>query len=140
MNRARIYAHCGMQRWVKSYCETYSPVLNMMSVSLLLAIAHIHGLNSKSIDFVLPFPQADIDIDILMELPEGMIPVGDESNHRLYILKLNKSLCGLKQVSHNWYEKLKQYFLDQDFTASKIDSCIFMKYGMLLLLYVDDCI
>ena len=50
----------------------------MLSVRLLLAIAHFHGLNSKSIDFVLALPQADIDIDIWMELPEGMIPVGDE--------------------------------------------------------------
>ena len=84
----------------------------MMSVRLLLAIAHIHGLNAKSIDFVLALPQADIDIYICMELTEGMIPVGDESNSRLYILKLNKSLYSLKQVSHNWYEKLKQYLLD----------------------------
>ena len=64
---------------------------------------------------MLAFPQDDIDIDICMELPEGMIPVGDESNRRLYTLKLNKSLYGLKQSSHNWYEKLKKYFLDQDF-------------------------
>ena len=67
----------------------------MLIFSLLLAIAHIHGLNSKSIDFFLAFPQADNDIDICMELPEGMIPVGNESNRRLYILKLNKSLNGL---------------------------------------------
>ena len=68
----------------------------MLSFSLILIIAHIHGLNSKSIDSVLAFPQTDIDIDIWIELPEGMIPVGDESNRRLYILKLNKSLYGLK--------------------------------------------
>ena len=67
----------------------------MLSVRLILAISHIHVLNLTSIDFVLAFPQADIDIDIWMELPEGMIPVGDESNHRLYILKLNKILYGL---------------------------------------------
>ena len=110
----------------------------MLSVRLLLSIAHIHGLDSKSIGFLLAFPQADIDIDVLMELPEGMIPVGDESNRRLYILKLNKILYGLKQASHNWYEKLKQYLLDRYFTSSKIYWCIFMIDGMLLLVYVDD--
>ena len=89
---------------------------------------------------MLAFPQADIDIDIWMELPEGMIPVRDESNCLFYILKLNKILYGLKQASHNWYEKLKQCLLDQYLTPSYIDSCIFMKDGMLLLLYVDDCI
>ena len=89
---------------------------------------------------MLAFPQSDIDIDIWMELPESMIPEGDESNCCLYIIKLNKSLCGLKQASHNWYEKIKQYFLYRGFTASKIYPCIFMKYGMLLLVYVDECI
>ena len=72
-----------------------------------------------------------------MELPEGMIPLGDKSNCRLYILKLNKSLYGLNQASHNWYENIKQSLLDQYFTPSNIDPCIFMKDGMLLLIYVD---
>ena len=129
-----------MQRWDENYWETYYPVVNMLSFILLLFIAHIHGLNSKSIYFVLASPQADIDIYICMELPEGMIPVGDESNFRLYILKLKKILYSMKQASHNWYEKLKQYLLNQYFTPSNIDPCIFMKDGMLLLLYVYHCI
>ena len=89
---------------------------------------------------MLAFPQAEIDIDIWIELLEGMITVGHKSNRRLYILKLNKSLYNLKQESHNWYKNLKQSLLDQYFTPSKIDPCIFMKYGMLLLVYVDDWI
>ena len=63
----------------------------MLNFRLQLAISHIHGLNSKSIDFVLALQQANIDIDIWMELPEVMIPVGDESNHCFYILKYNKN-------------------------------------------------
>ena len=112
----------------------------MLSAYLLLAIAHIHGLNLKAINFVLDLPQAYIDIDMWMELPEGMIPVGNESNRCLCILKINKSLYGLKQAYHNWYENLKQYFLDRYFTLSNIDPCIFMKDGMLLLVYFDDYI
>ena len=50
----------------------------MLSDRLLLVIANIHGLNKKSIDFVLKLPQDYIDIYIWVELPEGMIPVGDE--------------------------------------------------------------
>ena len=90
-----------MQLCGKNYWDTYSVVVNILSVCLLLAIAYMHVLNSKSIDFVLEFLQANIDIYIWVELPEGMIPVGYESNKRLYILKLNKSLYGLKQASQN---------------------------------------
>ena len=47
-----------------NYWETYSPVVNWISVRLLLTICHLHKLESESIDFVLAFPQADLDVDI----------------------------------------------------------------------------
>jgi hypothetical protein len=66
-HKARLCAHGGMQQWGVSYWETYSPVVNMLTVRLLLALCNIHGLESKSIDFILAFPQADLDVDIWME-------------------------------------------------------------------------
>ncbi len=36
----------------------------MLILCLLLAIAHIHGLDSKSINFGLAFPQADKNADM----------------------------------------------------------------------------
>ena len=56
IHKDRICSHGGMQRWGKNYLEAYSPVVNMLSFRLLLAIAHIYGLNSQSIDSVLAFP------------------------------------------------------------------------------------
>ena len=105
-HKARLCAHGGMQRWGENYWETYSPVVNMISVKLLLVIAKIHGLESKLIDFVLAFPQADHDIDIWMELPIGFQTIEDPDHSQLYVLKLKKNLYGLKQASFNWYKKL----------------------------------
>ena len=45
-----------MQKWGDSYWETYSQVVNMLTVHLIIAIAKIHNLDSKEIDFVLEFP------------------------------------------------------------------------------------
>ena len=70
-HKARLCAHGGMQQWGDNYWETYSPVVNMLSVRLLLSIAKIYKLESKAIDFVLAFPQADLDVDIWMYLPAG---------------------------------------------------------------------
>jgi hypothetical protein len=47
----------------------YAPVVNGASICLILAIAKIHGLSSKSIDFVLEFLQADLESLLYMELP-----------------------------------------------------------------------
>ncbi len=44
-HKACLCAHSGMQQWGKNYWKTYSPVVNMLSICLLLAIAHIHGLD-----------------------------------------------------------------------------------------------
>jgi hypothetical protein len=139
-HKARLCAHGGMQQWGENYWETYSPVVNMLTVRLILIIAHVHKLDSKSIDFVLAFPQADLDVDIWMELPRGMVPDHDEANKHLYVLKLKKNLYGLKQASFNWFDKLKNGLMDRDFKPSKIDACLYYKKGMIVLTYVDDCI
>ena len=93
-HKARLCAHGGMQTWGTNYWETYAPVVNWASVRLLLAVAKIHKLPSKSIDFVLAFPQADLEVPVYMELPLGFeAPLN--GNRRLYVLRLNKSLYGL---------------------------------------------
>ena len=141
-HKARLCAHGGMQRWGDNYWETYSPVVNMLSVRLLLSLATIFKLDSKAIDFVLAFPQADLDTDIWMYLPSGFQVDGEteDDSTRYYILKLNKNLYGLKQGSYNWYEKLKKGLTDREFVPSKIDPCLYLKPGMIVLTYVDDCI
>ena len=141
-HKARLCAHGGMQQWGDNYWETYSPVVNMLSVRLLLSIAKIYKLESKAIDFVLAFPQADLDVDIWMYLPAGFQVDGqtEENSERRKILKLNKSLYGLKQASYNWYEKLKKGLEDRGFKPSSIDPCLYLRKGMIVLTYVDDCI
>ena len=70
-HKAHLCAHSGMQTWGQNYWETYALVVNWASVRLILAITKIHGLSSKSIGFVLAFPQADLEIPVYMELPIG---------------------------------------------------------------------
>ena len=141
-HKARMCAHGGMQQWGDSYWETYSPVVNMLTVRLILAIAKIHNLDSKAIDFVLAFPQADLEEDIWMDLPIGFQVDGqtEDDSDRHYVLKLRANLYGLKQASYNWYEKLKQSLIDRDFKPSDIDPCLYIGNNMIVLTYVDDCI
>ena len=70
--KSRLCAHGGMQQWGVDYWETYAPVVNWLSVRLLLILSVVHGWHSKSIDFVLAFPQAKLEEDMFMELPAGV--------------------------------------------------------------------
>ena len=92
----------------------------MLYVRLILATAKLHNLDSKSIDFVLAFPQEDLEEDIWMYLPIGFQVAGhtEASSELSFLLKLNKNLYGLKQGSYNWYEKLKKSLIDRGFKLS----------------------
>ena len=104
-----------MQQWGQHYWETYYSVVNMISVKLLLVLSKTHNFDSKSIDFVLAFPQSDIDVDIRMELPLGFLPQDDPSKASRYVLKLNANIYGLNQGSYNWFENLKKGLTDRYF-------------------------
>jgi hypothetical protein len=138
-HKACLCAHGGMQTWGTNYWETYALVVNWASVCLFLAVAKIHGLPSKSIDFVLAFPQADLEVPVYMELPLGF-DAPENGSQKLYVLCLNKSLYGLKQAGYNWFAKLHNGFIDCGFTQSNIDACVFFGKGCIVLTYVDDCI
>ena len=93
-HKSIICAHDRMQQWGVKYWETYAPVVNGISVRSLLHLASIHELTSRSIDFVLYFSQADLDVDFFMYLPLGMVVDGNRGE---WVLELNKSLYVLNQ-------------------------------------------
>lgn len=135
-HKARLCAHGGMQRWGENYWETYAPVVNWLSVRTLLVLSILLPLETRSIDFVLAFPQAKLDVDVYMEVPVGFTV--DQS--RRYVLKLEKNLYGLKQAAYNWYELLKSGLESRNFKQSKADNCVFFRHDAIILTYVDDCI
>ena len=81
--KARICAHGVIHEKGINYWETYALVVQWMSVRIMLTLAAIENLNTKSIDFVLAYPQAKLDVDIYMELPQRF-NVGPESGR--YVL------------------------------------------------------
>lgn len=137
-HKARLCAHGGMQQWGIHYWETFAPVVNWLSVRLVLVLAIIYDLPVKSIDFVLAFPQSELDVPIYMELPVGFdVQTGQRGE---YVIQLKKSLYGLKQSGLNWYEKLKNGLIKRNLVPSKVDPCVFIGEKVIVLTYVDDCI
>jgi hypothetical protein len=135
------YVHMEVVNLGQDYWDTYAPVIMWGSIGLLLIVAKIHGLKSKSIDFILAFHQVNLDIPVYMELPAGVNPlnVSDGDRHR-YVQKLNKSLFELKQAGYNWFEKLREGLITCNFIQSQVDKCIFFRKGCIVLSYVDDYI
>ena len=138
--KARLNAHGGMQTYRETYWNTYALVVNWISIRMMLTLSVIHSLHTKSIDFTLAFPQADVETTIYMEVPLGCkVPEGD------YICLLLKNLYGLKQAAKTRFEHLRDMLtLDAKqggygFKQSKIDPCIVLQDGLILISWVDDC-
>ena len=51
-HNAQLCAHSGQQTWGQDYWDTYAPAVTWAIVRLLLVVAKIHGLESKSIYLV----------------------------------------------------------------------------------------
>ena len=62
----RLFSHGGQKIWGWYYWDTYAPEVTWAVVRLLLVVEKIHNLDSKSIDFVLAFPQAGLPIPVYM--------------------------------------------------------------------------
>lgn len=61
-----------------------------------------------------------------------------------HVLKLKKSLYGLKQASKCWNQKINEFFICLEFKRSETDYCRYMKGSngdvIYLLIYIDDII
>jgi hypothetical protein len=63
-HKARLCAHGGMQIQGEHFWETYSPMVQMMMAHFMLVLSLLLVLPTRSIDFMLVFTQAPIDIEL----------------------------------------------------------------------------
>jgi hypothetical protein len=129
-----LMAECKNGAQIAGKHTTYSTVVNKVTVRFILLLAWIYKLESKAIDFVLAIRQAELDVNIWMYLPIGF-QVDTENESKCYILKLNKSLHGLKQASLNCLKKLEQglILINHGFHPSAINPCLYFKKRMIMM-------
>jgi hypothetical protein len=133
--KARLNCHGGQQEQGINFWETYSPVVNWYSIRLFLIISIMKGWESRQIDFVLAFPQADVECDIYMEVPVGF---DLKQKKKDFCLKLRKNIYGTKQAGRVWNRHVNKGLRKLGFKASLIDSCVYYHGKTTFMLYVDD--
>ena len=95
--------------------------------------AELLHLDTNAINCVLAFPQADLDLPVYTELSTGMDLQGKGKASSHYVLRLNKFLYDLKQISINWLKKLKEASLIRGFVESVSDLCVYISSDMIIL-------
>ena len=111
-------------------------VVTWATVRLLLILSILLKWHTRQIDFVLAFPQAEIEYDMYMELPKGIET--KYGNGKTHVLKLLKNLYGQKQAGRVWNQFLHERLLKLGFEQSTIDEYLYYRGSLLFVVYVDD--
>jgi len=141
--KARLNVNGSQQIQGVHYEETYAPVVAWATIRFFMTLAIINNWHTKQLDFVLAFPQADIERELYMKLPAGFTVEGKritEEEKKEYVLKLLKNLYGQKQAGRVWYQHLRKNLIKIGFTPSEFDECVFYYGKTIFIVYTDDTI
>ena len=97
--KGRFCVQGDMQVKGVDFDETFAPVVNWITVRTLLVLSQILNLATNQLDNLAAFPQSDLNKDVYVEMPCGFRQDG-------FVLKLKKSLYGLRQSPCNSFEHL----------------------------------
>jgi Reverse transcriptase (RNA-dependent DNA polymerase) len=134
--KARFCARGDMQTEGVDFFETYAPVVQWSTIRLLLSTVLTEGWTTQQVDYTNAFAQAELHEEVYVECPRLFAPKSGLSK----VLRLRKSLYGLRQAPRTFFEKLRSGLLERGWSQSLIDPCLFMKSGMMCVVYVDDTI
>ena len=156
--KARCVAQGFKQKEGIDYQETFSPTGRLSTLRYLIALAVETGEEIRQADFVTAYLNATLEEDetVYMNIPEGfkewLVETKPETLRREnidnflkggndeYIMKLKKSLYGLKQSARSWYNTMASWLENKGFQISEADPCLFTNNGTILFVWVDEII
>ena len=125
-HKARLVAKGFMERLGADFFSTYSPMASLTTARALMAIAVRMHLPVMHSDIPQAFIKSIIDTDIWLKLPPG-VKFMDGKGRSHQIVKLVRSLYGLKQSPQLFNKELNRFMKVQEFTQTTADSCLFTK-------------
>lgn len=138
--KARLVAKGFKQRYGIDYEDTFSPVVKISTIRLVLSLAVSKGWSIRQLDVKNAFLHGILEEEVYMKQPPGYV----DKSSSYYVCKLDKALYGLKQAPRAWYYRLYDKLCQLGFSASKADTSLFFyRKGdvvIYFLVYVDDII
>ncbi|SCZ95619.1 BZ3500_MvSof-1268-A1-R1_C056g00244 [Microbotryum saponariae] len=114
-HKARLVAQGNRQRDGIDFNETFAPVARFSSIRSLLALAAANGLHVHQADIDKAYLHGDLDHDIWMTTPRGFDLPTDK------VLRLRRSIYGLKQAGRIWNRHIDASLRDLGYTATGTD-------------------
>ena len=134
---ARLVARRFAQREGIDFFETFSPCPSVASIRLLAAIACEFGWDSCHFDAEQAFVQSKLDELVFIRLPPACGEISGK------VVKLGRSLNGLRQSSRTWHNHLMRGLKCLEFESCAADACVMRLIEhnvvvMVVVVHVDD--
>jgi hypothetical protein len=138
--KSRLVAKGYKQRYGIDYEDTFSTVVKMATIRIILSIVVSRGWSLRQLDVQNAFLHGVLEEEVYMRQPPGYV----DKRYPNHVCKLDKALYGLKQAPRAWYARLSTKLVALGFARSKADTSLFYfnKHGVtvFVLIYVDDII
>jgi hypothetical protein len=133
--KARLVAQGFSQKFGVNYDEVFAPVAKTTTLRLLLSIAGKRNYAVRQYDVKTAFLNGNLEEEVFMRQPPGI------TNDRR-VLRLRKSIYGLKQAAKVWNETLNDILLKNHFIRNEFDKCLYIRETnnntTYVLVHVDD--
>jgi hypothetical protein len=140
--KARLVARGFEQRAGIDYVDTSAPVAGIAGFRILVCIALLMGWKTYSWDVDSAFLHPTLKEEIYMRPPSGYAVSGSVEFGK--VLRLRKTIYGLKQAAAEWHLLLSGTFRELGYEAVDMSDCYWVKRdgkgGVCLACHhVDDC-
>jgi transposase InsO family protein len=141
--KARLVAQGFSQIGGVDYDDTYAPVAKLASSRAIIAMANRLRLELHQVDIKGAYLNGVLNENevLYMQHPPGYKAV----DAGVRVLRLVKTLYGLKQSGRRWYQKLTSIFDTLGFKQCQVDQAVFFKSDKkagditVVAVHVDDC-
>ena len=132
--KARLVARGFTQKYGVDFDYTFAPTLRHDTLRVFLAMVAMEDLECHAVDVNNAFTESTLKEEIYMAAPPGMdLPPGS-------VLKVLRSLYGLKQAARDWNQSCIESLQKMGFIQTDADPCLLRhpEKEILILVYVDD--
>jgi hypothetical protein len=123
---AQLVANGQCQQYGLDYSEMFAPTSSMSTIRTILTVAAQCDWEIHQVDIKSAYLHAEVKENIYMCPPPGYLRPEDKGK----VLKLLRSLYGLKQAGFEWSEELAKVFLEIGFMHSQVDQAVYYKKSL----------
>ncbi|GKA03941.1 retrotransposon protein, putative, ty1-copia subclass [Tanacetum coccineum] len=121
--KACLVAKGFTQTYGVDYEETFSPVVDIRGIGILIAITAFYDYEIWQINFKTAFLDGHLSEEVYMVQREGFVNL----KHPNQVCKLKRSIYGLKQASRQWNKRFDDEIKEFSFTQNRDEPCVYMK-------------